>query len=42
MGAAEQFETNLYMRRFIDGKKNNLVAVERKKKKNMLFSIDIK
>ncbi len=42
LGAAEQFETNLYMRRFIDGRKNNLVAVERKKKKNMLFSIDIK
>jgi hypothetical protein len=42
LGAAEQFETNLYMRKFIDGKKNNLVAVERKKKKNILFSIDIK
>lgn len=42
LGEAEQFETNLYMRRFINGKKNNLVAVERKKKKNMLFSIDMK
>ncbi len=42
LGEAEQFETNLYMRKFIDGRKNNLVAVERKKKKNMLFSIDIK
>lgn len=42
LGAAEQYETNLYMRKFIDGRKNNLVAVERKKKKNMLFSIEIK
>lgn len=42
LGEAEQFETNLYMRRFVNGKKNNMVAVERKKKKNMLFSLDIK
>ncbi|HLC83598.1 MAG TPA: hypothetical protein VJI69_07195 [Bacteroidia bacterium] len=42
LGAAEQYETNLYCRKFIDGRKNNLVAVERKKKKNMLFSIEIK
>ncbi|MCX6297057.1 MAG: hypothetical protein NTX97_13550 [Bacteroidetes bacterium] len=42
LGEANQFETNLYMRNFVDGKKNNLVAVERKKKKNMLFSIEIK
>ncbi len=42
LGAAEQFETNMYMRHFVDGRKNNMVAVERKKKKNMLFSIEIK
>lgn len=42
LGEAEQFETNLYCRKFVDGRKNNLVAVERKKKKNMLFSIEIK
>lgn len=42
LGEAEQYETNLYCRNFIDGKKNNLIAVERKKKKNMLFSIEIK
>lgn len=42
LGEAKQYETNLYLRRFIDGRKNNLVAVERKKKKNMLFSIEIK
>lgn len=42
LGAAEQFETNMYMRHFVDGRKGNMVAVERKKKKNMLFSIDIK
>ena len=42
LGEAEQYETNLYCRKFIDGRKNNLVAVERKKKKNMLFSIEIK
>ncbi len=42
LGEANQFETNLYMRNFVDGKKNNLVSVERKKKKNMLFSIEIK
>lgn len=42
LGPAEQYQTNLFMRKFVDGKKNNLVAVERKKKKNMLFSIDIK
>lgn len=42
LGEANQFETNLYMRNFIDGKQNNLVAVERKKKKNMLFSINMK
>ena len=42
MGEAAQYETNFYTRKFIDGRKNNLVAVERKKKKNMLFSIDIK
>lgn len=42
LGEAEQYETNLYMRNFIDGKKNNLITVERKRKKNMLFSIEIK
>ncbi|HEY0031468.1 MAG TPA: hypothetical protein VGC65_11960 [Bacteroidia bacterium] len=42
LGEAEQYETNLYVRRFVNGRKNNMVAVERKKKKNMLFSIDIK
>ncbi|MDF2437937.1 MAG: hypothetical protein K0Q95_2313 [Bacteroidota bacterium] len=42
LGEAEQFETNLYMRKFKNGRKNNMVAVERKKKKNMLFSLDIK
>jgi hypothetical protein len=41
LGLAEQFETNLYMRNFIEGRNNNLVAVERKRKKNMLLSIDI-
>ena len=42
LGEAEQYETNFYARRFIDGKIKNLVAVQRKRKKNMLFSIDIK
>lgn len=37
LGAAEQYETNLYMRRFVDGRKSNLVAVERKKKKEHAF-----
>ena len=30
LGEAQQYETNLYCRKFIDGRKNNLVAVERK------------
>ncbi len=42
LGPAAQFETNMYMRNFVAGNKNNMVAIERKKKKNMLFSIDIK
>ncbi len=36
------FETNFYIRDFIDGRNNNLIDVERKRKKNILFSIDIK
>ncbi|MCW3104171.1 MAG: hypothetical protein JWO09_2611 [Bacteroidetes bacterium] len=42
LGEAAQFGTNFYMRRFIDGRKDNLVAVERRKKMNMLFSLEIK
>jgi len=42
LGPANQFETNFYIRKFKTGKQNNLIAVERKKKKNMLFSIDMK
>ncbi|MBL7882613.1 MAG: hypothetical protein JNL69_00980, partial [Bacteroidia bacterium] len=42
LGPADQFETNFYIRKFRAGKKDNLIAVERKRKKNMLFSIDMK
>lgn len=42
LGDVKQYETNFFIRDFIDGRNNNLIDVERKKKKNILFSIDIK
>ena len=42
LGEMNQFEANIHLRDFSSGRKNNMIAVEKKKKKNVLFSIDIK
>lgn len=42
LGEIETYETNFYIREFVDGKHSNLISTERRKKKNILFSIDIK
>lgn len=42
LGEIEQYETNFYIREFIDGDKNNLISTERKRKMNSLYSIEIR
>jgi len=42
LGEIAVYKTNFYIREFVNGEKNNLISTERKKKKNILFSIDIK
>lgn len=42
LGEIDVFETNFYIRQFVDGGRNNLISTERRKRKNILFSIDIK
>ena len=42
LGEIDDYETNFYIRYFVDGENNNLISTERRKKEDMLFSIDIK
>jgi hypothetical protein len=42
LGEIETYETNFYIREFVDGGRNNLISTERRKRQNILFSIDIK
>lgn len=42
LGDIKDYETNFYVRYFQDGRNNNLIDVERKRKKNILFSIDMR
>ena len=42
LGEIETYETNFYIREFVDGGRNNLISTERRKKQNILFSVDIK
>ncbi|MGZ4035583.1 MAG: hypothetical protein ACXVP4_12015, partial [Bacteroidia bacterium] len=42
LGEIETYDTNFYIREFVDGGRNNLISTERRKRKNILFSIDIK
>jgi hypothetical protein len=42
LGEIKTYKTNFYIREFVDGGRNNLISTERRKKKNVLFSIDIK
>jgi hypothetical protein len=38
----EDFDTEFFIKRFVNGKNNNLVWAEKRRKKNMLFSIEVK
>ncbi|MFL5764226.1 MAG: hypothetical protein ACJ77K_09810 [Bacteroidia bacterium] len=42
LGEIEKYETNFFIREFVPGGRNNLISTERKKRKNTLFSIDVK
>jgi hypothetical protein len=42
LGEIETYETNFFIREFVNGGRKNLISTERRKKKNMLFSIDVK
>jgi hypothetical protein len=42
LGEIEKYETNFFIREFVDGGRNNLISTERRKRKNTLFSIDVK
>lgn len=42
LGEVEKYETNFYIREFIDGGRNNIISSERKHKMNSLYSIEIK
>jgi hypothetical protein len=42
LGEIEKYETNFYIREFVDGGRNNIISSERKRKMNSLYSIEIK
>ncbi len=42
LGDIKVYKTNFYIRYFLDGGNNNLISTERRKKKNLLFSITSK
>jgi hypothetical protein len=42
LGEIEKYDTNFYIREFVDGGNNNLISTERRKKQNILFSIEVK
>ncbi len=42
LGEIDQYETNFFIRGFVDGGSNNLISTERKKRENKLFSIQVK
>jgi len=41
LGEIDQFETNFYIRDFVDGGNHNLISTERKRRENKLFSIEV-
>lgn len=41
LGEIDQYETNFFIRGFVDGGNHNLISTERKKRKNKLFSIEV-
>jgi len=42
LGEIDQFETNFFIRGFVDGGNDNLISTERKKRENKLISIEVK
>lgn len=42
LGEIEKYETNFYIREFVDGGMNNIISSERKRKMNTLYSIELK
>lgn len=42
LGEIEKYETNFYIRYFIDGGSNNIISTERKRKMNTIYSIELK
>lgn len=41
LGEIETYDTNFYIREFVDGGRNNLISTERRKKRNILFSVEV-
>ena len=41
LGEIETYDTNFYIREFVDGERNNLISTERRKKQNILFSVEV-
>jgi hypothetical protein len=42
LGEINKFKTHFFIRGFVNGGNNNLISTERKKKKNKLFSLEVK
>lgn len=42
LGNIKTYKTNFFIRYFVNGGMNNLISTERRKKKNILFSIEVK
>ncbi|HSH65704.1 MAG TPA: hypothetical protein VLB84_07875 [Bacteroidia bacterium] len=42
LGYTKNYKTNFYIRYFVEGGNNNLISTERRKRKNVLFSIETK
>jgi len=42
LGDTKKFKTNFFIRYFVKGNNKNVISTERKKKKNILFSIEVK
>ena len=41
LGEIDTYKTNFFIREFVDGERKNLISTERRKKKNILFSIEV-
>lgn len=42
LGEIEEFDTKFFIREFVPGERNNLISTERRKKRNVLYSVEVK